>query len=303
MTSEEKSDIEKIDGNQKNFAKKRKITIICLSALVVFTTLIAGFFLVKKNKESSYENDDIEEVDSNDNDNGGVIINEDDYFFNKTSGQITENILLVIVNGLLFFLLENIRSRKKKKNVEMVVGPNKNGLLEERKKVAANKNINNSINDNDSNDDSDDGEGFMNRLGSAIVGNNKIHGFKEDKKNWLGLLSLIFFIMSTIFTEFVVNHLLIGSAAHFFSKDKNKRYLHTLKMSVKKRIQSFFSYSKIMILLVILVYLLFGFVIAIAARMVSKICCRREIIESYKVEDVSPDLKAEELENLNNITN
>ena len=112
-------DIEKIDENQENFEKKKKIVIICLSAVLVFTTLIAGLFLAKKNKESSFEDNSIGEVvnennkndnekgNDNDNENDSLIINESDYFFNKASGQITINILLSLVTGILFFFWEN----------------------------------------------------------------------------------------------------------------------------------------------------------------------------------------------------
>ena len=59
MANEEKMNID--IKNQENFKKKKNITIICLSAALVFITLIAGLFLMKKNKESR-ENNDIEKA-------------------------------------------------------------------------------------------------------------------------------------------------------------------------------------------------------------------------------------------------
>ena len=105
-----------VNENQENFKKKKNITIICLSAALVFVTLIAGLFLVKKNKESRGNNDIGEVVDENDsdneNDNDNENVNEGDYFFNKTSGQIIENIILFLGVGILLFFWENDKNIK-----------------------------------------------------------------------------------------------------------------------------------------------------------------------------------------------
>ena len=246
--------------NQENFEKKKKIVLISLSAAIVFITLIAGLLFAKKSKESNHENNDIEKVinnNVNDNDNEkpnskGTIANEDEYFFNRTSGQVTINILSFLIIGILFFFWENIRNRVDKKEVPElpeIEMNNKNG-------------------DHDDNDKkrSIDCNFYITSL---FHGDNIKVGLTEES-NWFGLLSLIKFIAITILVEFIFDCLLIGSLSFIFSV----KIRTMLRMFYEKRIQFFSSYSKIRILLVILVYLLCAFIIAIVARMIPKICCR-----------------------------
>ena len=247
MANEEKMNVD--IENQEDFAKKKKITIICLSATLVLITLIAGLFLVKKNKESRYENNDLGEVvDENDSDHEDnddhEIVNEND----KTSGQVITNILLFLITGVLFFFWENDK-------------------LPENSGIKAFTGCN---------------------LLSVLLGgvNYKIGIGIFEKANWFGLASLGFLIFITLLVELVL-HLLLGSLAHLFSKDKNKRYFHTLTMSWKKRKQIFFSFSKTKTFFVIFSYLLGSFVIAMVARDVEKChlcrCCHNtgEIVVNH----------------------
>ena len=96
-----------------------------------------------------------------------------------------------------------------------------------------------------------------------------------ERENWFGFASLGFLIAITLFVELIL-HLLIGSLAHFFSKDKNKRYFHTLMMSWKKRKNLFSSLSKTKTFFIVLSYLFCGFIIAIFARAIKKLtpCCK-----------------------------
>ena len=242
--------------NQGNFEKKKRIAIICLS-VVVFVTLIVGLFFAKKNKESSYdENNDIGKVvnennknteNNNDSNNENekpknnkiVIVNKNDYFFNKTSGQAAINILSLIAIGILFFFLENNR-------------------LKHIKKKEASNNI------NDVND--------VNKNKNVDLKFKILHSFTDlfMLKNLYGLLSLVNFVIVVIPVEFILNHLLIGSAAHFFSKDKSKGYFHTLSMSVKKRVQFFSSFF------IELIYLLYAFAVAIVVRLELCACQKQE---------------------------
>ena len=241
-----------VNENQENFEKKKKIIVISLSAVLVFITLIAGLFLVKKNKESSlflakknkesgFENNDIGGVvskNNNDNKNDGVIVNEGDYFFNKTSGQVTTNVLLFLITGVLFFFWENDKiPLGKPVNIDGV-----KGCLS---------------------------VSFCGMDGEAGVG-------IFEKPNWFGFGTLASFINTTLLVESIL-HYFIGSIAYFFSKDKNKKYFHTLKMFRKKRKKLFSSFSKTKTFFVVLNYLLYALAIAIYARVVKKInpcCCR-----------------------------
>ena len=258
MANEEKMNVD--IENQENFAKKKKITIICLSAGLVFITLIAGLLLVKKNKESRYENNDLEEVvnDSednedieNDNENDGIIINEGDYFFNKTSYQVTTNILLSLITGILFFFWEN----------DKLSDYNDKGKLCDYSKedLLCGGEFNIWRGRDEKEDDQDVGVGIF------------------ERANLFGFASLGFLIFITFLVELVLC-LLLGSLAHLFSKDKNKRYFHTLTMSWKKRKQIFSSFSKTKTFFVVFSYLLGAFVIAIVARLITKklkpCCCR-----------------------------
>ena len=250
MANEEKMNVD--IENQENFAKKKKITIICLSAGLVFITLIAGLLLVKKNKESCYENNDLREVvdedhennDDNDHENDDVIVNEGDYFFNKISGQIIENIILFLGVGILLFFWEN------DKNIGALPHCFKNGSCKKRCTFS---------------------------LHSAFCGNYNIIGVKNgaalfSKYNWFSLATFVSFINTTLLVEFILNHLLLGSLTYLFSKDKNKRYFHTLETSWRKRKRVFSSFSKTKTFLVIFSYLLYGFIIVIAAKL-TKRCC------------------------------
>ena len=238
--------------NQENFEKKKKIIIISLSAALVFITLIAGLFWVKKNKESNHKNNDIEKVinnNVNDNDNEkpnskGTIANEDEYFFNRTSGQVTMNILLFLVVGILFFFWENDK-------LPIIKGP--------------------------------EAKSFLGNLRNYFCGRKSIMGIGLfEKANWFGFATLFAVLIITLLVEFIL-HLLIGSLSHLLSKDKSKKYFHTLKMSLKKRIKIFSSFSKIKTLFIVLSYLLYAVVIAIVARVVRKFhpCCNDEIIKNH----------------------
>ena len=246
MASEEKMNVD-----IENSGKRKKIVIICLSGALIFITLIAGLFIIKKNnKKDSYENNNPREVvnenNDNDNENDEVIVNESDYFFNKTSGQVTINILLFLVTGILFFFWENDKLPPNVKTMES------SGVL---------KSLYISACGTDRNRDETLGVGLF------------------KKANWFGLATLASFIVIALLVEFIFNHLLIGSIAHFFSKNESKKYFHTLKMSWKKRMQLLSSFTKTKILLVILTYLICAFIIAMAARMVDNhcgICCCRE---------------------------
>ena len=239
--------------NQENFEKRKKIIIISLSAIVVLITLIVGFFFVKRNNKSSYENNNIGEVvnennengndnvNKNDNNNGNnnenerAIVNENDYFFNKRSGLVTENTLLLIITGILFFFWEN--DKLSGKNVF-----------------------------------SGDSVSYSPSYGSICGVDGKVGNGIIEKENWFGLATLVSLIIISLLVEFILNHLLVGSIAHLLSKDKNKRYFHTLKMSWKKRIQSFSSFSKIKTSYIILTYLICGLIIAFIARIAGSRC-------------------------------
>ena len=231
----------------ENLEKRKKIVVICLSVALIFITLIAGFFIIKNNKEDSFENNDlggeIEEVINNE-----VIVNENSYLFNKKSGQITENILLFVVTGILLFFWENDKLSGKIVDINIKDCPSV--IL-----YGVGKDIN--------------GKDVNIGVGTGIF----------EKANWFGLSTLASFIVITLLVEFIFNHLLIGSIAHLFSKDKNKKYFHTLKKSWKKRKQLLFSSLKIKNSFVAFCYLLYGFVIAMFARALlnrCKICCCRE---------------------------
>ena len=110
-----------------------------------------------------------------------------------------------------------------------------------------------------------------------------------EKSNWFGFATLGALIVITFLVEFILNCFLIGSISHFLSKDKSKKCRHTLKMSLrmswKKRIQYFLSFSIAKTLFIALSYLLCGFIIAIFARLDKKYhpcCCRTgEIITGH----------------------
>ena len=267
--------------NQKNFAKKKKIIVISLSAVVIVAvsiTLITGFFLMKKNKESRYENDDLREVinednennennnnddnkndsdnenenennnnenendDKNENENDDVIVNESDYFFNKTSSQVTMNILLFFGTGILFFIWENDKASREAFITE-------DGTVGRYVKEWLNicfygKNIAN------------------NAEGSGIF----------EKTNWFGFGTLVPLIVTTLLVEFVLNHFLLGSLSHLLSKDKNKRYSRTLMMFWKKRKRFFSSYSKTKIFFTVINCLLNALLIAMVARVLHRSC-------------------------------
>ena len=226
----------------ENLEKRKKIVIICLSGALIFITLIAGLFIIKNPREVVNENNDNDKVNKKDNEE--AITNEDDYFFYKKSSQITENVLLSIVTGILLFFWENDK-----------FPPQKEDLL--------NKEV----------------------LGAVICGKNDVDTVGVwifEKANWFGFATLASFIVIALLVEFIFNHLLIGSIAHLFSKDKSKKYFHTLKKSWKKRMQffsSFTKFTKIKILSLIFTYLICAFIIAMAARIVDYhcgICCCRE---------------------------
>ena len=243
--------------NIENLEKRKKIVVICLSGALIFITLIAGLFIIKKNnKKDSFESNDIGEVvdenndndDENDNKNDEVIVNESNYFFNKRSGQITENILLFLVTGIIFFFWENDKLYGLKNPLIKMNNGKKNCL----------------------------------RWSICGMGEKKRIGIIE-KLNWFGLGTFVSLIVITLLVELIL-HFLIGSISHLFSKDKNKRYFHTLKMSWKKRKQLFSSFSKVKTFFIVLSYLLCGFVIAIVARSVFKRidpCCGNPIIEKH----------------------
>ena len=262
MANEEKMNVD--IENQENLEKKKKIIVICLSVALILVTLIAGFFIVKKNKKDSHENSDIEEVvnentkDGNNNvddktnkngnnkDNEAVIAGEDNYFFNRASGQVTMNILLFLVTGIILFLWENDKLNKREPSTWCGIGllscttrPNAYCDAEKKEKKSA-------------------GEGIF------------------AKENWFCLGTFVSIITFTLLVEFIL-HFLIGSIAHLFSKDKNKRYFHTLKMSWKKRKQILSSFSKTKIFFITLCYIICGFIIAIIARIMCNIdpcCCK-----------------------------
>ena len=249
--------------NIENLEKRKKIVVICLSGALIFITLIAGLFIIKKNnKKDSFESNDIGEVvdenndndkvnknDNNDKDNEGAIINENNYFFNKRSGQITINILSFLITGILLFFWENDKLSADSDNYFLCADCKKELFL------------------NDNND-------YMCFYGFGS--GKKKEGGLLQKKNWFGLGTFVSLIVITFLVEFILNYLLLGSITHLFSKDKSKRYFHTLKMSWKKRMYLFSSFSKTKTFFVAFSYLLYGFVIAIVARMTFrrlKPCC------------------------------
>ena len=89
-------------------------------------------------------------------------------------------------------------------------------------------------------------------------------------KNFNGLLSLVNFVAITISVEVILNQLLICSIAHFFSKDKNKRYLYTFNMFRKKRSRFFSSFF------IDFIYLLYAFTIATVIRSNLCACIRNQ---------------------------
>ena len=186
-------------------------------------------------------------------DNEAVIAGEDNYFFNRASGQVTMNILLFLVTGILFFVMENTKNRTDKEPLKK-----------------EDNHINNNI------EEKKDMSKVCNELWTgAFTGNGSAKGFFESA-NWYGIVSLIWLIVVTLFIETTINLFIFGSIAHFLSKDKSKKYFHTLKMSFKKRMQLLSSFTKIKIFFIVLCYLLYGFVIAIVARLIPKICCREK---------------------------
>ena len=234
-------DLEKNDKNQENFEKKKKIVLISLSAALVFITLIAGLFFAKKSKESSYKNNDLEKVIDNEkknNENDNDNKNEE-IIVNRSEyffeKTLVINILSFLIIGILFFFWEN------DKLLKVVNGSNCS----------------------------------QERFSSVICGIYTIPGTGLfGKANWFGIATLGSFITITLLVEIVL-HLLIGSISYFLNKDKSKRYLHTLGMSLRKRIQYFSSFSIAKTLFITLIYL----IIAIFARVVRKYhpcCCRKK---------------------------
>ena len=252
---------EKNDKNQENFEKKKKIVLISLSAAIVFITLIAGLLFAKKNKESGHENDDFgeivdEENNKNENDNEneeenrGVIINGSDYFFEKKAGLVTINILSFLIIGILFFFWEN----------DKISEAEADGLIVKSKLCG---------------DDSKTYGEISKHICCRSSDNDNIGIGLFEKSNWFGFATLGALVVITFLVETVLN-LLIGSISHLFSKDKSKRYLHTLGMSFRKRTQ-LFSSSKTRTLFIALGYLTAGIIVAMVARLARKYrpcCCR-----------------------------
>ena len=263
-------DLKKNDENQENFEKKKKILLISLSAALVFITLIAGLLFAKKSKESSHENDDLSEVVDEENgdnkneekENEEIIVNGSEYFFEKKAGLVTINILSFLIIGILLFFWENdklpnIVSVKKcecsqERFLFAIIGK----IVHIKKTIATNE-------------------------ASYIIAGLGLF----EKPNWFGFATLGALVVITFLVEFVLNPL-IGSISHFLSKDKSKRYFHTLKMSFKKRIQYFSSFSVVKTFLVVVSYLLCGIIVAMVARLAGKYrpcCCRatREIVNDH----------------------
>ena len=266
MVSEENINVnlEKNDENQENFEKKKKIIVISLSAALVFITLIAGLFFAKKSKESSHENDDLSEVVGEENDdnkneekeNEEIIVNGSEYFFEKKAGLVTINILSFLIIGILLFFWENDKL------------PGKAGLkvIDGCKNSLCNLTCGGLVDEND-NDAPLPGVGLF------------------EKANWFGFATLGALIIITVIVELVLNPL-IGSISHFLSKDKSKRYLHTLEMSLRKRIHYLSSFSITKTLFIALSYLFCGIIVAMFARLAGKYrpcCCRatREIVNDH----------------------
>ena len=266
--------LEKNDKNQENFEKKKKIIVISLSAAIVFITLIAGLLFAKKSKESSHENDGLSEVVDEENgdskneeeknkekkENEEIIVNRSEYFFEKKIGLVIANALSFIVIIVLLFLWENdklpnILSVKKcecsqERFSSAIIGK----IVHIKKTILTNK-------------------------ASYIIAGLGLF----EKPNWFGIATLGALVVITFLVEFILNCFLIGSISHFLSKDKNKRYFHTLKMSFKKRIQYFSSLSKTKLFFFVLGYLLYAFIIIMMiAKLIKRCeCCTDGIIKNH----------------------
>ena len=206
----------------------KKKLLLLITCFFLYSTIT--IFLYSQDRKPSSKITNNEEKDRIE-----VIINENDYFFARSSGQITENIIFFISVGTLLFIWEN------DKNIDYFSPCDEGGNLEERIKI----------------------------LNNACCGNEDSHGAGlGERQNWFGFATFVSFIVITLFVEFVLNRFLIGSLSHLLSKDKNKRYFHTLKMSWKKR--TFSSFSKTKIFFVVLSYLLYAFVVVLIAKLTKK---------------------------------
>ena len=244
---------------------KKKLSLFLITCLLLYSMTIVFFNfysrrsaeIIEKEVTGEVVNENTENDNKNDNKNDEVIVNEGDYFFNKTSSQVTINILLSLVAGTLFFLWENDKLPEKEGTKELCAGRDKEYLL-----CSSNYNV---YCGTDDNQERTAGEGIF------------------EKLNWFSLGTFVSLIVITLLVELIL-HFLIGSISHLFSKDKNKRYFHTLKMSWKKRKQIFSSFSKVKIFFIILSYLLCGLIIAIVARAIVKRidpCCGEQIIKDH----------------------
>ena len=248
--------LEKNDKNQENFKKKKKIIVISLSAAIVFITLIAGLFFAKKSKESSHENDGLSEVvDKKNDENQEIIVNRSEYFFEKT---LVINIFSFLIIGILFFFWENDKLPK-----------------EEGYGICCEISM-------------------LNALSFVCCGSENKRNIGvglSEKSNWFVFATLGALVVIPLLVEPVLN-LLIGSISHFLSKDKNKKYFHTLGMSLRKRIQYFSSFSIAKTLFIALGYLTAGIIVAMVARVVRKFhpCCCRPGSEGQIIVDHGPSI-------------
>ena len=222
-----------------------KKKLLLLGTCFFLCSMITAFFIFHTRQSvETIKNEKITEEVVNENNNNNskknddVIINEDD----KTS-QVTMNILLFLVTGILLFFWEN------DKNIEKLPAFSCNRTIRTCK------------------------EKCIFSLKTALYGHNltgTVHGEGLfSKYNWFGFATLMSLIVITFLVEFV----LIGSISYLFSKDKNKRYFHTLKMSWKKRIQIFSSFSKTKTFFIVFSYLLYAFVIVLIAKLTPR-CCK-----------------------------
>ena len=220
----------------------KKELFFFITSFFLCSVMIAFFrFHTRQSGEIIEKEEIVKEEDNNE---------EINYFFNKTSGQITENILLPLGAGILLFFWEN------DKNIKSLPNCVKNSSCKE--------NLNNVF--------------YGHRDLRGLIGYNfpKGNGLLS-KYNWFGLATFVSLIVITFLVEFILQ-LLIGSISYLFSKDKNKRYFHTLKISIKKREQIFSSLSKKKISFIVLSYLLYALAIVIVAKITPRCCI---IIENH----------------------
>ena len=175
-------------------------------------------------------------------------------FFSRPSGRAIENIIFFINTGILLFIWENSKNNKNQPKYKECCRYDKDNAFscfdrwydnyrESFARIYCSK--------------ESDGSGLC------------------EIQNWLGLATFVSFFVITLFVEFV-NLFLLGSLAYLHSKDKNKRYFHTLKIHILRKINLF--WEKKINPEFILSYIGFGLSVILIAKLTPKYCV---IIEEH----------------------